>query len=71
MQPGELSDTELYINEECGGDDNDEVPEEMTPAKNSHQKNPWRCCTTFKAHRTDCRKLIQTFGQGTGKMHAP
>lgn len=60
MQPGEFNDTDLInINEECGGDDKDEVPEETTPAENTHEKNPWRCCTTFKAHRIDYRNLIQ------------
>ena len=44
MQPGEFNDTDLInINEECGGDDKDEVPEETTPAENTHEKNPWRC----------------------------
>lgn len=62
MQPGELNDNELInINEECGGDDKDEVTEETPPAKNAHLKNPWRYCTTFRAHRIDCRKLIQRY----------
>lgn len=50
-----------YINQEKWCDEKDEdVPEEVTLAKNFTLKNAQRYFTTSKAQRTQCWKLIQT-----------